>query len=55
MRTTLSLTILWGLSVVAILAQLPHPHPWLVWGSLGYVGYYLGASAWLQRRARAAR
>ncbi len=46
-RLTLALTLLWAASVAGILLTLPTPPAALVWGSLGYVVYYLGASFWL--------
>ncbi|MCA9073450.1 MAG: hypothetical protein KDA93_00350 [Planctomycetaceae bacterium] len=39
-RITLPLTVVWSLMGLAILWQLPDPHPWLVWVSLLYVVYY---------------
>ncbi len=60
MRTlTLTVTMLWGVSVIAILIQYPDPAPWLFWLSLSYVGFYAAVSVYLTqiaaRRAFAAR
>lgn len=52
-RTTWILTALWTLCLVLILIQYPEPWPWLVRGSLAYVGYYAVASCLLTfRRAK---
>ncbi len=60
MRTlTLAVTMLWGVSVVAILVQFPAPANWLFWLSFSYVGFYAAVSVYLTqnaaRRAFAAR
>ena len=60
MRTlTMSVTMLWGASVVAMLIQYPDPASWLFWLSLSYVGFYAAVSVYLTqnaaRRAFAAR
>ena len=60
MRTlTLSVTMLWGASIVAILIQYPDPARWLFWLSLSYVAFYAAVSVYLTqiaaRRALAAR
>jgi len=50
---TLVLTALWTLCIALILIQYPEPRPWLVHGSLAYVGYYVIASlALTARRAK---
>lgn len=48
---TIALTCAWGASCIAMLVQLPDPSPWLLYGSLGYVAYYVGVSLLLSRRA----
>lgn len=50
-RLTLALTCLWLLVYVALVAQLPHPQPWLIVLSLLYPAYYLGLSALLTSQA----
>lgn len=52
MKITVPLTIAWGVAVVAIVVGLPDPDPRLVWGSLTYVLYYTGASAYLNVQER---
>jgi len=37
---TLLLGIVWGVSMLAVIAQLRHPSPLLAWGSLAYPVYY---------------
>jgi len=41
---TLVLSMLWGVVTLLVLAQYPHPHPWLIWVSMSYVVYYVGLS-----------
>ena len=50
---TLNMTLatLWLVAFAAITAQLPDPDAVLVWGSLGYLGYYAGVSIWLTARS----
>jgi phosphatidylcholine synthase len=38
-----------------LVAQLPHPNPWLVAVSLGYMAYYWGLSIWMTARGAGAR
>ncbi|MDZ4858058.1 MAG: CDP-alcohol phosphatidyltransferase family protein [Candidatus Hydrogenedentes bacterium] len=47
---TISLTALWALSLLVILAQYPEHSRILVWLSLAYVVYYALASLYLTRR-----
>jgi phosphatidylcholine synthase len=50
---TVGLGVLWALAALAIIWQLPAPSPWLVYGSLLYVVYYVALSLVLHaRRAR---
>lgn len=44
---TWPLTIIWSIVICLILGQLPDPAPELVWGSLGYLAYYVGMSVYL--------
>lgn len=44
---TLALTTLWALAMLVLIVQLPHPSRWLVWASLLYAAYYIGASFWI--------
>jgi hypothetical protein len=39
-RLTLLLGIVWGVAILVLIAQLPHPPPALAWGSLAYPIYY---------------
>ncbi len=52
---TLALTLLWGISIVALLVAYPSPPDWLLWASISYLGYYasisLYLSVWLPHRA----
>lgn len=43
-RLTLTLTVIWGAMMLALLWQYPEPHPWLLYGSLLYTVYYVAAS-----------
>jgi phosphatidylcholine synthase len=43
-KLTIALASLWGLAVLILLLQYPDPNPWLLWGSLLFVVYYLGLS-----------
>ena len=49
---TVSLGIVWGLVMVAIIWLLPDPPAWLVWGSCAYPVYYLALSLYLQTSRR---
>jgi phosphatidylcholine synthase len=53
-RLTLALTAVWVASYAVLLTEAPTAHALWVVLSLGYVGYYLALSAWLDltRRAR---
>ncbi len=53
-KCTLILTSIWGMMLIAIIWQLPHPSPWLVRVSLLYVAYYFGLSLFLMFRPRTA-
>ena len=44
---TLVLTSIWGLMCILMLARFPSPSRWLLFGSFGYVGYYVVASLYL--------
>jgi phosphatidylcholine synthase len=44
---TILLTILWGLCCLAILIRYPEPSFGLVYGSLGYIAYYILVSLYL--------
>ena len=44
---TLALATLWGVTVIAIVWQLPDPPRWLLGASLLYVVYYFGVSLYL--------
>jgi phosphatidylcholine synthase len=46
-RLTLALSVAYGVSYMAILALLPNPPAWLVYGSLLYIVYYLAMSLYL--------
>lgn len=49
---TVALGLLWGLATLAIIWQLPTPSPWLVYGSLVYVAYYVVLSLALHARRK---
>lgn len=49
-RPTVLITALWGLLLLTVLLQYPDFQPWLVWGSLLYVVYYVGLSLYLMIR-----
>jgi phosphatidylcholine synthase len=49
MPLTLGLGTLWGIAVLILLLQLPHPDPWLVNLSYLYIVYYVAASLYLNR------
>ncbi len=52
-RLTVTLGIVWGIAIVAIIWLLPSPPAWLVYGSLAYPVYYGALSLYLhQQRAR---
>jgi len=44
---TLTLAMLWGAALIAIVWQLPDPPRWLLAASLLYVPYYFGVSLYL--------
>ena len=44
---TIAATCLWGVLCIAMLVQFPEPAPWLLYASLGYVGYYVLVSLYL--------
>jgi phosphatidylcholine synthase len=48
---TLGLTAVWGLCLVWLLLEYPEAHPWVTYGSLLYVPYYIGMSLYLGRTA----
>lgn len=47
---TNSLGILWGITVLIMIYQLPDPKPSLVFASLAFPAYYLTLSLWLEAR-----
>lgn len=49
---TVTLGIVWGVAIVAIIWLLPAPPPWLVYGSLAYPVYYAALSLYLDQRRR---
>jgi len=50
-RTTLMLTGIWGLSILALLLRYPDPPAWLLRGSLAYPLYYVAVSLYLSARS----
>ena len=50
--TTVGLGCLWGVAIVALIYQLPHPSAILIYASLAYPAYYTALSLWLWRRGR---
>lgn len=44
------LALLWGGSMLVLIAQIPRPSRWLIWLSLVYVAYYMLMSFWLTLR-----
>jgi phosphatidylcholine synthase len=46
-RTTVTLTVLWALLLVAMLIRYPRVNPWVARSSLLYVAYYTALSGWL--------
>jgi phosphatidylcholine synthase len=52
---TLTLTLVWLVSYAVLVVQLPHPNPWVVAVSLGYMAYYWGLSIWMTARGAGAR
>jgi phosphatidylcholine synthase len=52
---TLTLTLVWLISYAVLVVQLPHPNPWIVAVSLGYMAYYWGLSIWMTARGAGAR
>lgn len=44
------LAVLWGASMLVLIAQIKNPSRWLVWLSLVYVAYYMVMSFWLTLR-----
>ena len=44
---TIAATCVWGAICIAMLAQFPEPAPWLLYGSLGYIAYYVLISLYL--------
>lgn len=51
---TVTLGIVWGLAIVAMIWLLPAPPPALVYGSLAYPVYYAALSLYLHQRRRQA-
>ena len=51
-RLTVTLGIVWGIAIVAMIWLLPAPPPWLVYGSLTYPVYYGALSLYLHRHRR---
>ena len=49
-RLTVTLGIVWGIAIVAIIWLLPSPPAWLVYGSLAYPIYYAALSLYLHAR-----
>ena len=49
---TVTLGIVWGLAILAIIWLLPAPPAWLVWGSFAYPVYYVALSLYLQASRR---
>ena len=49
---TVTLGIVWGVAIVAIILTLPAPPTWLVYGSFAYPVYYALLSLYLQRHRR---
>lgn len=47
---TNSLGILWGITILIMIYQLPDPKPSLVFASLAFPAYYLTLSLWLETR-----
>lgn len=47
---TNSLGILWGITILIMIYQLPDPKPSLVFASLAFPAYYLTLSLWLEAR-----
>lgn len=59
-KLTLFLSVLWGIGVVTLLVDYPQVREWLLWATLGYIGYYLALSLFFtaqaqRRRARPAK
>ncbi|OGQ77819.1 MAG: hypothetical protein A3F90_19335 [Deltaproteobacteria bacterium RIFCSPLOWO2_12_FULL_60_19] len=50
--TTVGLGCLWGVAILALIYQLPHPSAILIYASLAYPAYYAALSLWLWRRRR---
>ncbi len=44
---TIAATCAWGAACIAMLTQFPEPAPWLLYGSLVYVAYYVLVSLYL--------
>lgn len=51
-RTTLMLSVCWGVLIAVVLAQYPEPDPVWIYLSLGYVVYYLAVSVFVTAAAR---
>jgi phosphatidylcholine synthase len=51
-RLTVTLGIVWGIAIVAIIWLLPSPPAWLVYGSLAYPVYYAVLSLYLHQQRR---
>jgi len=49
---TVGLGCLWGVAILALIYQLPHPSAILIYSSLAYPAYYMALSLWLWRRGR---
>jgi phosphatidylcholine synthase len=47
---TVTLGIVWGVAIVAMIGMLPTPPAWLVYGSLAYPVYYVFLSLYLHQR-----
>ena len=44
------LGLIWGISMLVLILQIPTPSAWLLWLSLAYVAYYMLLSFWLTIR-----
>ncbi len=51
-RTTIVLSVVWMVATAVVLYQFPNPHPLFFWPSVAYVGYYFGASFWINYQGR---
>ena len=49
-KTTLGLSLIWAVTTIVILWQFPNHPPWLLWASMGYIGYYFALSFYFTAR-----